>query len=217
MKIKNDISAKKPSSKGALPFTLSSTDFHQNVYDYQFTDIQESKIVDWPMVYILTNDNARQAYVGQTTNIVKRLSEHKKDPEKQIFKKATIIDHDEFNGSVITDYEHRLIMYMAADGKYKLTNKNEGWYDRNYFSKEEYSKMYENLWENLRKNNLAQKTIKELEETEIFKYSPYKELNNDQERALESILEIIKSKFSETKESHKEKNKAPIVVKSPTQ
>ena len=96
------------------------------------------------MVYILTHDKNKQAYVGQTTNVSIRMSQHMANPEKN-FKEATFICHDEFNGSVITDYEHRLIMLMAADGKYQLTNKNEGWYDRNYFSKEEYSKMFENL------------------------------------------------------------------------
>ena len=154
----------------------------------------------------------KKAYVGQITNIAKRLQQHAASKDKD-FDTATIISHDEFNGSVITDYEHRLIMLMAADGKYKLTNKNEGRYDRNYFSKEEYAQMFENLWNELRKNNLVNKTIKELEESEIFKYSPYKELNSEQEQALEENLNIIKSRYSETEKSLSENNKAPIVVK----
>ena len=44
-------------------------------------------------------------------------------------------------------------------------------------------------------------------------YTPYKELNTDQELALEEILTIIKKKYSETTKSLNEKNKAPIVVK----
>lgn len=212
MKVDNDIQAKRPTKNDASPFDVCTTSFDNDEFSIVEEGFDEAKVINWPMVYILTNEKPNKAYVGQTTNVATRMMQHKANPDND-FKNATIICHDEFNGSVITDYEHRLIMLMAADGKYQLTNKNEGWYDRNYFSKEEYAMMFENLWESLRKKNLVNKTIKELEESEIFKYSPYKELNEDQERALEDILSIIKKKYSETKKSLTERNKAPIVVK----
>lgn len=37
-------------------------------------DIAENRLLDWPMVYILAND--REAYVGQTTSVVRRMAQH---------------------------------------------------------------------------------------------------------------------------------------------
>ena len=77
---------------------------------------------------------------------------------------------------------------MAADGVYKLTNKNEGHSNLNYFSKEKYESMFDDLWEELRRMELADKTISEIEESEVFKYSPYKSLSVDQRVALNKNL-----------------------------
>ena len=78
------------------------------------------------------------------------MNQHGANEEKRDFDTINVIYNEEFNGSVITDYEHRLIRYMHADGRYKLTNKNEGMTDSNYFSKGAYSAMFEDLWEELR-------------------------------------------------------------------
>lgn len=153
-------------------------------------DIDESRLYDWPIVYILANDS--EAYVGQTTSVVRRMSQHGANPEKSAFTTANIIFNEESNMSVITDYESRLIQLMSADGKYALTNKNEGISDSNYFSKLEYDKMFEDLWEELRDKLLAYHTIDEIESSEAFKYSPYKSLNADQETALFSIMSAIR-------------------------
>lgn len=211
MKFKNNISAKAPNTSKPLPFLLQDVSLNSEDYDISNIEISEDKLVNWPMVYILTNDKNKKAYVGQTTNANIRMSQHKANPNKN-FEKATFICHDQFNGSVITDYEHRLIMLMAADGKYKLTNKNKGREDRNYFSKTEYTMMFNNLWESLMNLKLAKRPITEIEDSEIFKYSPYKELNDDQIKALDEIENIIKRKYSKSNQGLSVRNKAPIVV-----
>ena len=143
--------------------------------------LDDDKIQNWPMVYILANNNPRQksAYVGETTSVSERMLQHSKNPEKDLFTSVNIIFNEEFNQSVIKDYENRLIGLMAADGVYKLTNKNEGHSNLNYFSKEKYKLMFDDLWEKLRRMELADKTISEIEESEVFKYSPYKSLSVD--------------------------------------
>ncbi|MEG2369329.1 MAG: DNA/RNA helicase domain-containing protein, partial [Raoultibacter sp.] len=80
---------------------------------------------------------------------------------------------------------------MHADGRYRLTNKNDGMTDTNYFSKSRYAAMFEDLWEDLRRLELADQTIGKIEESEVFKYSPYKGLTPDQRVALDKILEAI--------------------------
>lgn len=165
----------------------------------------EKLLYDWPAVYIL--DNGKQAYVGQTTSFARRMGEHGKNPEKALFNRASLISHPEFNQSVVTDYEHRLIGLMAADQKYELTNGNGGMTESDYYSRAEYEAMFNDLWEQLRQMHLANHTIAQIQETEIFKYSPYKELNLDQKVALEKILLAVTNAM-EGAEEHAQ----PIVV-----
>lgn len=163
--------------------------------------IPEDRIQNWPMVYILANDS--EAYVGQTTSVSRRLVQHGNNPEKGGFDTVAIIYNQEFNASVITDYEHRLIQLMQADGMYTITNKNDGLADTNYFSKAEYDAMFDDLWRELRNMELVRHSIDELEESEVFKYSPFKALNADQQVALQRILEAIDKGID---------NATPIVV-----
>ncbi len=165
--------------------------------DVAVLDIAEDRVIDWPMVYILANEHS--AYVGQTTSIANRMDQHGASAEKRDFTTASVIYHDEFNMSVITDYEHRLIGLLHADGKYRLTNKNKGMTDSNYFSKRQYADMFEALWDELRRLELAVHSIDEIEESEVFRYSPYKGLTPDQRVALDKILAAIDNGFEDAK------------------
>ena len=199
--IPTSTSAQRPEPK---PFFVDSCAFRfDSQFDYATLDIPESKVTDWPMVYILSNDEVEKAYVGQTKSVVRRVGEHGENVEKHVFDTATVIYHEEFNASVATDYEHRLIQLMSADGIYELTNKNEGMLESDYFSKAEYDQMFEDLWDELRKMEMAQHSIDEIEELEVFKYSPYKSLNADQRSALDEIMHAIEKNLNDGK---------PIVV-----
>lgn len=188
MRIATHSSAEVPTGK---PFIIDRIPFnYKGEYNYATIDIAEDRLFDWPMVYILANENS--AYIGQTTSVISRMGQHEANVEKKDFDTVNIIFNEEFNASVITDYEHRLIGYMHADGRYQLTNKNDGMTDTNYFSKKEYSKMFEDLWGKLKDYDLTEHSIKEIEESEIFKYSPFKELNKEQSFALEKIKNAIK-------------------------
>ena len=170
-------------------------------FDYAVIDLDDDKILNWPMVYILTN--SKEAYVGQTTSIANRIAQHAANEEKSCFNTVNIIFNEEFNTSVITDYEHRLIGYMHADGRFRLTNKNDGMTDTNYFSKAAYEAMFEELWEELRTLELVDHTISDIEESEVFKYSPFKGLTTDQRVALDKIMAAITNGMDNAK---------PIVV-----
>lgn len=192
-------SAKSP--KGA-PFVIDRCRFHYGEQiDLSAVGIDDDKVVNWPMVYILSNSTS--AYVGQTTSVATRINQHGANEEKRDFETVSIIFNEEFNSSVITDYEHRLIGYMHADGRYVLTNKNDGMADANYFSKKTYATMFEELWEELRQLELAHHSISEIEESEVFKYSPFKALTTDQRVALDRILCAIDKGLE---------NSGPIVV-----
>lgn len=181
--------AQKP--KGSK-FIIDQCNFHfgKNI-DCSMIDLEEDKILDWPMVYILANEE--YAYVGQTTSVKNRINQHSANVERKDFTKCNIIFNEEFNTSVITDYEHRLIALMNGDQKYKLTNKNDGMTRSNYFSKEVYETMFKELWEELMNLDLANHTIDEIEESEVFKYSPFKSLTADQRVALDNIIHVIEN------------------------
>lgn len=187
--VETGVSAEKPS--GVPNFFIDRGPFIPgSQIDVSVFDLDRDKILDWPVVYILAN--SKEAYVGQTTSAATRINQHGANEEKQDFETVNIIYHDEFNTSVITDYEHRLIGLMHADGRYRLTNKNEGMTETSYFSKAAYSAMFEDLWEELRTLELADHTIADIEESEVFKYSPYKGLTVDQKVALDTIYSAIR-------------------------
>ena len=191
------------------PFVIDRLDFAPSrpmSLEYDGRGIPQDKLENWPMVYILANDE--EAYVGQTTSASRRVAQHGANPEKKAFTTVNLIFNREFNASVITDYEHRLIQYMHGDGRYRLTNKNDGMTDTNYFSKSKYGEMFEDLWGDLRRLRLAEKTIDEIEESDIFKYSPFKGLNGDQLRALDEILARIKRRIGAKEDG----SAHPIVV-----
>jgi len=143
----------------------------------------------YPIVYILYNTESMIAYVGESTNAILRMKNHLSHPEKQKLKWVYIISGESFNKSATLDIESNLIQYMTASGEFKLLNATGGMSSHNYFQKTEYFKVFKEVWKKLTFNNVKMKNLLELENTDVFKYSPYKSLSKDQ---YSSLLEIIK-------------------------
>jgi DUF2075 family protein/predicted GIY-YIG superfamily endonuclease len=164
-------------------YRISDREFHSKDYG------NEKYLNNWPMLYIL--ENGEQAYVGQSTNVAGRMLQHKINEKKEIFRKVHLIYSPEFNQSVTFDYESKLIQLIAADEQYILTNGNAGIADKNYFNKEYYDNNFKELWERLRSKKIAKHTIDEIVNSDLFKYSPYKELNDSQREAVGEIFRSI--------------------------
>ncbi len=142
---------------------------------------------DWPVVYILKNTN--EAYIGETVDAKKRFQQHLDNPDRQILDTAYIISDTEYNKSAALDIESRLIEYIAADGKYKLQNGNKGLSNHNYFNRELYKAKFENIiWKELQKLEIVKNDLIQLQNSDLFKYSPYKALTHEQ-------LDIVKAIF----------------------
>lgn len=158
-----------------------------------------NNLSNWPILYILTETllekdkkNKRpKAYVGETTNGLRRLSQHARDAAKNEFDTVNFIYSEEFNQSVTFDYESKLIQLFSADGNYILRNRNGGLANIEYYNKEYYDDHFKDLWEFLRDEQIVKHTITELENTDIFKYSPYKVLTDQQRKAVEDIAKCI--------------------------
>ena len=150
---------------------------------------EEPYLNNWPMLYLL--DNEEQIYIGQSNHVKTRMKQHHSSKEKNIFKKVRFIYSNKFNQSVTLDYESKLIQYIAADELMVVTNRNEGIADKEYYDKKHYDEDFYKLWNKLRREKIVKHSLEELENSDLFKFSPFKELNDDQREAIDEILAIL--------------------------
>lgn len=144
---------------------------------------------NWPIVYVLSDEQALRAYIGETTDTLTRMSTHLKHDEKQLLTAVHLITSEYFNKSATLDVESMLIKYMAADGKYTLLNGNLGLADHNYYQRNElYDEVFREVWNRLIASGVASRTLDHLDNSDVFKYSPYKALSFDQRQGLITIM-----------------------------
>ena len=144
---------------------------------------------NWPVVYII--NNKEEAYVGETTDASIRSNQHLANQVRRSLDKINVIMDDTFNKSSILDLESFLIKYMSADKKYKLQNGNGGLQNHNYYQRELYEKKFKEIWIQLKSKGLVQNDLRVIENTDLFKYSPYKSLTVDQYMIVNDILSIL--------------------------
>lgn len=143
----------------------------------------------WPLVYVLSDEKHRRAYIGETTDTLTRMSTHLKHNEKQLLTAVHLITSEYFNKSATLDVESLLIKYMAADGKYTLLNGNLGLADHNYYQRDAlYNEVFREVWNRLIAKGVVSRTLDHLDNSDVFKYSPYKSLSFDQRQGLLTIL-----------------------------
>lgn len=147
----------------------------------------------WPFVYILSNQKIGEAYVGETANTLSRLSTHLANPLRKDLNILHLIWSDMFNKSATLDIESNLIKYLSADGRFKLQNLNAGQLAHNYYQKAAYQSIFLDIWDNLSKADLTIHSPIQIDNSDLFKYSPYKELTLDQFNAVRQILGSILS------------------------
>uniref|UniRef100_UPI0023F0BC82 DUF2075 domain-containing protein n=1 Tax=Dubosiella newyorkensis TaxID=1862672 RepID=UPI0023F0BC82 len=149
-------------------------------------------------VYIIHNE--KEAYIGETSNSLKRTKNHLDSKNKKHLKQIVLICDERFNKSAILDIEHLLIDYMNADQKYKLLNLNNGQsLDHDYYQKQLYVNMIDSIWKELRKKEIVQNELNVLRNSDLFKFSPYKTLNSPQYEISETILDRITMEYSSDK------------------
>ena len=144
---------------------------------------------NWPVVYVLNNDD--EAYVGETVNAARRTEQHLANSAKQKLTEIRIITDKDFNKSVVLDLESYLIKHMGADGKYKLLNGNNGIQDHDYYERSAYEDKFRTIWNKLRKLGVVKNSIEDIENSELYKYSPYKSLGSEQFHAEMEILQAL--------------------------
>jgi DUF2075 family protein/DNA replication protein DnaC len=150
----------------------------------------------WPLVYFIQNDSIKTAYVGESTNALSRIKNHLGNPERCKLDTISIIGSDKFNKSATLDIESNLIQYITAEGTYKLQNGNYGLLNHNYYQQDLYKNLFKEVWNKLVERKIVTKSLTEIENSELFKYSPYKALNEDQYNSVLEILDGLTTKKS---------------------
>lgn len=182
-------------------------DFIQSVQinKYEFSKAGSKEYVlnafmknSWPVVYIIKDDKLKEAYIGESTNAINRMKNHLANEDRLKLKDLLIISCDKFNKSAVLDIESNLIQYMASDGTYALQNGNAGLVDHNYYQRDQYKKLFENVWEHLRTENYAKNDLLRIDNSDLFKYSPYKSLSPDQHDSVLTILSLLTRKDENT-------------------
>jgi hypothetical protein len=152
---------------------------------------------NWPVVYIINDD--KEVYIGETTNAYYRSKQHYENPERKKLNKIHIITDEEYNKSATLDIESLLIQYMSAEGTFKIQNGNSGLRNHNYFDKEKYkAKFEETIWNKLKNMSLVKKDLVQIKNSDLFKYSPYKALTEDQIMVVRSIYKNIRTNKENT-------------------
>lgn len=144
---------------------------------------------NWPVVYLI--EDGKELYVGETTNIRHRSGEHYKKENRRKLSRIHVVSDDEYNKSATLDTESNLIQFMVADEVFALQNKNGGLSDHGYYDKQKYTAKFELLWKKLQALGLARKDLLQLKNTDLFKYSPYKSLTEDQYDVAVDVAERI--------------------------
>lgn len=160
-----------------------------------FTDAAVKKLggsgdrhTNWPIVYVL--NDAKSVYVGETLNAAKRMRQHR-DPasRNRAMREMRIVLDDRFNKSACLDLESQLIRYFSGDGTREVRNRNDGVTDADYYERHTYTQSFDEIFAELRRDGLFSKSRHEIENSDLFKLSPFKALAPEQSAAVENILE----------------------------
>lgn len=144
---------------------------------------------DWPIVYLLNDETS--VYVGETMSAAKRFHKHLSHEKKKTLTQVGIILNEKFNKSVCLDLESNLISLFSADSKHKVLNANAGMSNGNYYQRNEYRESFNEIFDILVKDGILSRPVSEIINSNLFKFSPFKALNLDQEIALSEILKRL--------------------------
>lgn len=151
---------------------------------------------NWPTVYLIDAGPSSKrgggfddVYVGETLNAEARMLQHLDSPGKKHLKQVRVVLDDRFNKSVCLDLESHLIRLLAGDGTCRVLNRNDGITDAAYYDRELYRESFREIFEELRSEGIFTRSIPEIENSDLFKLSPFKALTIDQAAAVEDIVD----------------------------
>lgn len=198
-----------------MAFSIRTYDFKKPVKDKTTDSLLSEHAMgrNWPVVYILHGNG--ELYVGETSNAFGRIEQHL-DPKAKNWKgkrekmqEVEIIFDSTFNKSAILDIEQSLInlfRYEIVQKKISdytiLQNGNGGQSNlHNYYHRAHYQQEVEDIWEELKNRKIAKTSYQEIVNDSIFKFSPYTNLNEEQQaiciNILNNVMDVLEGKTSD--------------------
>lgn len=163
---------------------------------------------NYPMVYVLYSDkkpNKSQAYVGETASLKNRMKVHLRDRRRNCFDRMIAIGCEAFHKSATYGIETKLIECLLADGKYVLQNSRQTsphFVSHNYFEKNFYEKtLFSDIWNQLLDQRIAQKPLVEIENSDVFKLSPFKQLSPSQDDLVQNAVKFCREHIGDASRS----------------
>lgn len=166
-------------------FRIERRDF--SPHEIELLSSSSDQFTNWPVVYTL-NDSS-DVYVGESRSAASRMRQHLKSPEKSGLERMHLVIDDTFHKSACLDLESFLIRLFAGEGRYQVLNGNAGISDSDYYDRAKYTSSFNQIFEELRAEGMFERSIPEIENSDLFKFSPFKALNHDQAGAVGEILD----------------------------
>jgi uncharacterized protein len=184
-------------------FRIETLDFSKDAVE--IWKLLDESHVNWPVVYVLDDRGTKtwpiDIYVGETRNAGSRLQQHLKTPDKQGLTKVRVIFHERFNKSVCLDLESYLIKMLSGDSGNQVLNRNNGIIEANYYQRDIYREAFRSIFDRLKADGVFTKSAPEIENSVLFKLSPFKALTEDQASSVEEIVASLLTDFERGEES----------------
>ncbi|KKX99727.1 DUF2075 domain-containing protein [Microbacterium sp. Ag1] len=172
-------------------FSIQRLPFRRDAVDTWARD--DARHTNWPVVYVIEGDAQRGSpglYVGETVSAATRMRQHLAGSKKnESLESIRVVVDRTFNKSVCLDLESHLIRWFSGDGQYRILNSNDGLTDAQYYDRAIYRESFRDVFEALRAEGLFSRSIPQIENSDLFKLSPFKALTDDQGIAIMDILE----------------------------
>ena len=197
-----------PEVNGPSPTDIPLPERSYEIRTFEFTregyaDVHADRILhDWPVVYVLhrppkSKRDKGEVYIGESLNMDHRFKNHLDTPAKAHLTVAEVIVDATFNKSACLDLESFLINLSSGDDANLTLNSNAGQQEKNYYNRFYYQRRFREIFNDLRAKGIFSKSIQEIENSEMFKYSPFKSLNEDQLSVVSDILDGLVEDLAE--------------------
>ena len=193
-----------------LDYNKDALDKFQNDNLLPLNENESKLLKNYPTVYIINEKNQTKysVYVGETTDITRRTIQHLIDDPKHREDwqrlsqskdaKMFIIGHDHFNKSLTLDIENQLMLYLSSVDKIKTIYNRRTNQQNQYYTSGDMQDIFSKIWRQLRKKDPDLFPLERIiQDSAIFKASPFHKLSNEQVRTknfiYQRVLEALKT------------------------
>ncbi len=169
-------------------------------------------LLEYPTVYVINDKKSKDfnVYVGESNNIIQRTKQHFIEDREDMsrFKNSSnskmfVIGNSHFNKSLTLDIENQLMLYLSSvDTVNSLDNRRDNPQNK-YYTSEEMTDIFRDIWNGLHKHNPILFPLQsEVENSAIFKSSPFHKLNRQQNVAKDKIINKVATILDSKKQEH---------------